>query len=202
MNDSVTDDVLRLLALARSGDRTAIGRLLGSYRGYLSVLARLKSAKRLQSKFDASDVVQETLLHAHRQFAQFRGESERELLGWLRRILSSQLADLIRRYAGTQRRDVRHEEDLHTELDRSSQTLSRIVVSQQSSPSRAAIRREQAVLVADAIGRLPEDHREVIMLRSMHGLTFPEVACRMNRSVGSVEQLWMRALISLRRALE
>ena len=77
MNGSNADDVVQLMALARSGQGNATGQLLEFYRGYLSILARLHCEKRLQSKFDASDAVQETLLQAHCRFSQFQGQTAR-----------------------------------------------------------------------------------------------------------------------------
>src|SRR5262245_16517535 len=67
--------------------------------------------------------------------------------------------------------------------------------------SRQAARRERAVLLADALGRLPEHYREVIILSHLEGLSFPEVARRMGRSVDGVKNLWARALGQLRRSL-
>ena len=74
-------------------------------------------------------------------------------------------------------------------------------MAQQSSPSQQASRREQAVLLADALAELPADYREVIVLRHLEGLTFPQVAQRMGRTLDSVEKLWMRALVQLRQLL-
>ena len=70
-----------------------------------------------------------------------------------------------------------------------------------SSPSREAVRREQAVLVADALEQLPTHYREVIILRHLEGLKFSEVAQRMERSVNSVKKVWVRAFSDLRCAL-
>ena len=56
---------------------------------------------------------------------------------------------------------------------------------------------KQAVL--DALQRLPEDYREVLILRHLEGLTFPEVARRMERTQDSVEKLWLRGLARLRK---
>ena len=108
---------------------------------------------------------------------------------------------MIRHYVGAKRRDVRLERELGVELDESSRVLDQGLVAPHSSPSQQAARREQAVLLADALGRLPEDYREVIILRQMEGLSFPDVACRMSKTVKSVEKLWMRALARLRRVL-
>ena len=197
----MTADPEHLLQEARAGDAATLGRLLELYRRYLALLARVQIGQRLQGKVDASDLVQETFLEAHRHFARFRGASEAEVVRWLRQILAAKLADLLRRYLGTQGRDVRLERDIEDAFDRSSVLLDRGLVAPQSSPSQQAARREQAVLLADALGELPDDYREVLVLRHLEGLTFPEVARRMGRSLDSVEKLWMRALARLRQVL-
>jgi RNA polymerase sigma-70 factor (ECF subfamily) len=189
------------MPLARAGQADALGRLLELYRNYLELLARLQIGRRLQSKVDAADVVQETFLDAHAAFAEFRGSTERELVAWLRQVLACNLASLIRRYFGTQRRDVHLERQLAADLDQSSQALDRGFVAATTSPSQQAEQREQAVLLADALGRLPPDYREVIILRQLEGLSFLEVAQHMRRSQESVKKLWVRALIRLRGVL-
>jgi RNA polymerase sigma-70 factor (ECF subfamily) len=156
----------------------------------------------LQGKVDASDLVQEAFLGAYRDFPQFRGKTEQEFLGWLRQILASLLANLVRHYQGTQRRDVRLERQLAVELDQSSQALDRGLVAPQSSPSQQVIRREQSVELAEALGHLPEESRELLILRHLEGLSFPDVAQRLGRTVDSVKKQWPRALASLRRLLE
>src|SRR5262249_30632567 len=147
------------------------------------------------------DLVQDAFLEAHRYFARFRGTTEAEFVRWLRQILVTRLADLMRRYYGTRGRDVRLERDLALEVDQSSRLLDRSLVAPQSSPSQQAARREQAVLLADALERLPDDYREVLILHHLEECTFPEVARRMGRTVDSVEKLWARALARLRRSL-
>ncbi len=194
-------DPVEMMRLARAGCRAALGQLLELYRNYLRLLARLEINRRLQGKVDASDIVQETFLEAHRDFGQFQGATEAELVGWLRRILASNLANTVRHYCGTKRRDVRLERELASELDRSSRGLESCLAARQSSPSHQAARREEAVLLADALGLLPDDYREVLVLRHLEGLTFPEVSGRMERTLDSVKNLWARALARLRRVM-
>jgi RNA polymerase sigma-70 factor (ECF subfamily) len=187
-----------LLRLAKQGDSPALGRLLESYRAYLTVLARVQIGRRLQGKVDASDVAQEAFLGAYRDFPQFRGSTEKELLGWLRGILASLLANLVRHYQGTKRRDVRLERQLGLELDQSSQALDRSLVAEESSPSQQVMRREQSVVLAEALAGLPEEWRELLILRHLEGLTFPEVAQRLGKTLDSVKKQWVRALAALR----
>lgn len=171
---------------------------LEAHRDYLTVLARMQIGRRLQGKVEASDVVQETLLHAVRDLGRFRGTSDKELAGWLRQILAARLADLVRHYCGTQGRNVRLERALEIELDQSSQVLDRGLVAPPSSPSQHAVRKEQASWVAEALERLPENYREVLLLHHLEECDFHEVARRMGRSVEAVKKLWARALARLR----
>jgi RNA polymerase sigma-70 factor (ECF subfamily) len=190
-----------LLAQARAGDAAALGQLLERYRPYLGVLARVQIGRRLQRKVEEADLVQETFLEAHRGFPRFRGASEGELVQWLRQILAARIAMLVRHYFGTQRRNAELERELADDLDESSRLITAAFVASGTSPSLGAARREQAVLLADALARLPDDYRQVISLRHVEGRTFPDVARVMGRSVDAVEKLWARALVQLRRLL-
>jgi len=188
-----------VLDLARR-DSGNLGRLLDGYRNYLTMLAQLQVGDRLQGKLDASDLVQETFLEAHQEFPAFRGKTERELIAWLRKILASKVTATVRRFCDAQRRDVDLERRLHEIMDRTSQIARNLAMSQ-TSPSEIAARRERAVLLADALAAMPVDYRQVILLRDLRELSFPEVAQRMGRSADAVRKLWVRALGDLHRLL-
>lgn len=190
-----------LIRAARDGGEPAFGRLLSRYENYLALLARVEVGRRLQGKLDPADLVQDTFLEAHRHFAGFRGATEPEFAAWLRQILAGVLANTLRRYFGTQARDPRVEQDLRAAVEQSSAVLAAQFAAPGPSPSDAAARREEAVLFADAIARLPEDYREVITLRHVEGLPFAAVAERMGRSLDSVEKLWVRAVGRLKQAM-
>lgn len=196
--EGCVSDPEKLLSRALTGEQHSLGELLEVYREYLTLLARLQIGRRLQGKVDAADLVQETFLEAHRNWKRFRGTSEAELLAWLRRILAARIVDVLRRYLGSKGRDVRLERELAQELERSSRHLDAGLLAKQESPSKQLSRREQGVLLADALARLPEDYREVLILRHLEGLTFPGVSQRMGRTLDSVKKLWMRALDRLR----
>lgn len=198
---STVDESEALLRLAKTGNDSARGPLFERYRHYLHLLAQLHIGPHLRSKVDAADVVQETYLNAHRDFARFAGRSRGEFVQWLRRILAANLARTMRTFLGTRARDARLERDLVVELDKSSVILDRGLVARDSSPSHKAVRHEQALVLADALARLPENYRHVLILRHLEGLTFPQVAAEMERTIDSVKKLWTRALAQLRHAL-
>jgi RNA polymerase sigma-70 factor (ECF subfamily) len=190
-----------LLARARDGDVTALGQLLELYRNYLRILARTQADGALRARLDPSDLVQETLLEAYRDFPRFAGGTEKELMAWLRRILVRNLADQIKRHK-TQGRDSKRQESLEGLLERSSAEAQEALARDISTPSVRALRREQAVLLADALAQLPPDYREVILLRNLQKLPFDAIAGRMNRSSGAVRMLWARALERLSLLME
>ncbi|HJT33479.1 MAG TPA: sigma-70 family RNA polymerase sigma factor [Pirellulales bacterium] len=198
----MTTDPAQLLDDAQHGSETAKGSLLETYRPYLELLARVEVGRRLQTKIDAADVVQETFLEAHRNFRLFRGGSEAEFTAWLRGILSGRIANLVRHYLGTQSRDLRREQGMNIDLDQSSRAIDQGFFALQSTPSQHVAQREQGVILAEALARLPVDYREVVILRHFEELSFPEVASRMARTVDSVQKLWVRALASLRQTME
>lgn len=179
----------------------AQGEVLLRYESWLKLLARMSIGSRFQGKFSGSDIVQQTLLEACRDLHQFRGTSEPELLVWLRKILAHVFAHEMRRYAGTQQRDLDREVSLDATIRQSSQRLGDLLAESGSSPSMRAERHEQELRLADVLARLPDDYREVVVLRNLEGLSHEEVARRMNRNVGAVRMLWVRALTQLRRAL-
>ena len=199
--DSVSNsDVEVLICCARGGCADSLGRLLELYRRYLSLVAQLQlSDGMIQAKLSPSDVVQETFMYANQAFPNFAGCSEGELIAWLRSILASQLA-MQQRHFRTQRRNVNLERQLEFELEGSSTMLSGMI-DRGKSPSQSAVRRERAVILADALAHLPDDYRDVLVLRHLRGQTFPEVARQMDRSLDSVKGLWQRAVKQLREQL-
>lgn len=187
---------------ARSGDTAALGELVERYRGYLGLLVRLRLDDELRAKVSASDIVQQSLFEAVRDYHSYRGNSEAELAAWLRSIVARNLADTVRRYCTAQQRDVRLERSLERDLAASSVALERAFVNPSSSPSQRASERERAVLLADALAKLPEAYREVVIRRHFEGRSFPDVAREMGRSLDSVKNLWFRAFDQLRQLLK
>jgi RNA polymerase sigma-70 factor, ECF subfamily len=137
-----------------------------------------------------------------RALPQFRGGTEKELTAWLRQILAHALAHEIRRYRGARKRDLEREVPLDRQLTQTSLRLGDLLPAAGSSPSRVLIRRERQVLLAQALERLPDDSREVIVLRNLEGLSHDEVAQRMGRTTGAVRMLWVRALARLRQEVQ
>jgi RNA polymerase sigma-70 factor (ECF subfamily) len=195
-----TDDFERRLLLARGGDASALGQVLEACRGYLLLIARRQLEPDLQAKGGASDLVQETFFEAQRDFAQFHGGSEAELLAWLRRLLLNNLANFSRSYRSTVKRAVGREVPL--EPDGSNNEPDRGLAAGDPSPSSLAAQNEQAQALWEALARLPDDHRQVIQLRYLEERSFEEIGRLMNRSSDAARKLWARAMERLRQEWE
>jgi RNA polymerase sigma-70 factor (ECF subfamily) len=171
------------------------------YRDYLLLLVRLQLGPGLHAKLDASDVVQQAILHAHERRTQFRGGTEAEWLAWLRKILANALAAAARRLHA-QARDPARERSLDAELEHSTSRLERVLAADQTSPSERVVRGEELLRLAHAIARLPEDQRRVVELHYLKGLTVADVAQQIGRTRPAAVGLLFRGLKRLRELLD
>jgi RNA polymerase sigma-70 factor (ECF subfamily) len=188
------------LADARAGSDEALGQALEACRGYLLVVAQRELDPELRAKGGASDLVQETFLKAHRHFARFRGDSEDELLAWLRRLLLNNLADFRAQFREAGKRRITREVAL--DAGGSSAERGKGLVGTESSPSSVAMEHEHAEALARTLGRLPADYRLVLRLRHEEGRPFEEIGKMMGRSADAARKLWARAVERLQQEWE
>jgi RNA polymerase sigma-70 factor (ECF subfamily) len=170
---------------------------LERFRAYLRLLARLRLDPRLRGKLDPSDLVQETLLQAHKALGQFRGRTPAEMAAWLRQILARNLAHAVRDL-GRGKRDVNRERSLEAALDESSSRLEAWLAADQSSPSQRAERNEQLLRLAEAVEKLTDAQREAVELQYWQGWSLAEIGRHMGRSPAAVAGLLHRGLEQLR----
>jgi RNA polymerase sigma-70 factor (ECF subfamily) len=190
-----------LIEGARRGDAECRNRLFALCRSYLGFVARSEVETWLRRKVDASDLVQETMLEACRDFERFEGCTEKEWLAWLRKILAHNAADFVRRYRGTAKRAAGREVPLRDPGDSLSPGAAE-PAAPQDTPSQEFLQLDTELRVTAALSELPADYQEVIILRNLQRLPFGEVAQRMGRSRPAVQMLWMRAIRKLQEVLE
>ena len=193
-------NVSELIELARRGDPEGRERLFELCRGYLGFVARCQVESWLRVKVDASDLVQQTMLEAHRDFNGFQGSSEKEWLAWLRKILSHNAADFVRHYRGTAKRQAGREVRFCDPAD----TVARGApepAAPGATPSQEFLRLDNELRMTAALADLPPDYQEVIVLRNLQRLPFNDVAERMGRSRPAVQMLWMRAIKKMQEVL-
>jgi RNA polymerase sigma-70 factor (ECF subfamily) len=198
--DKPPRDAAQYLPAARAGSREALGQALEICRGYLLHVANQGLDQDLRAKGGASDLVQETFLEAQRDFDRFLGSSEQELLAWLRLLLLHNVANFTRRYRGTDKRSVGREVGLEGAESPAGRTGE--LATDTPSPSREAMAHEQAENIKQALERLPEDYRRVLVLRNQERRPFGEIGPLLGRSAEAARRLWARAVERLQRELE
>jgi RNA polymerase sigma-70 factor (ECF subfamily) len=171
-------DRVREIAASSPSEISAMSdRDLEQYRSALLLLARAQLARQRLADVDASDLVQQSLLEAHRDGPHFTGRTAEERFAWLRKILHHNFLDACAK-ARAAKGDIARKV-LEADLTASFVGLDELLVAAQSSPSERAMRNEQLTRLAEALEQLPEQQREAVLLRHIVGLTLREVGERM-----------------------
>ena len=170
------------------------------YRSYLHVLARAQLHPVVRQKLDASDIVQQTLLEAHRDREQFQGGTAAQLAGWLRRILAHNMHNALRDLR-RDKRDVAKERPLDPAIDQSGLDVKAWLAADQATPSEILVGHERLLRLSDGLTSLSEAQSQAIVLRYWQSCSLDEIAERMGRTHASVAGLLHRGLKQLRELL-
>jgi RNA polymerase sigma-70 factor (ECF subfamily) len=193
-NSPLKSDWESLLTAARDGKEDALNEVWTRLRDYLLLMAN-DIGDELNGKFDASDIVQQSLLEAHEGFGRFRGTGETEIRAWLVRLVEHNLIDAGRRFRQTKQRDVRREHSInaydHTsELPAPDKTASSLVR-----------KKELDEELVRAVAQLPERSQQALELRHRQGLSHAEVATELGMTEQNARKLWSRTVEELRHLL-
>lgn len=182
---------------ARKGSREALGQLWQACRNYLLLVANEQLPPEVKGKVGASDLVQETFVKAQQEFDRFHGETEQELLAWLRRILLNTAANVTRSFYGTAKRQVRNEVSLTAAAARGAG-----VTDPAAPPDAQVIAQEDDLQLEQALEQLPEVYRKVIHWRNWERRSFEAIGEQLGRSAEAARKLWARAVEQLQEAME
>lgn len=192
MNES--DAVLvELIHRARNGDREALGELLNGQRDLLRALARQQLDPRLGARLDASDLVQQTCLSVHKRIAEFQGDEVPQFVAWLKEVHEHNIRNAVRDQLQAQKRAAGREEPL-AERD--------VHAARQTSPSRQAMRGEEAVRLSKALANLPGDEQQALRLRYLEGRTLADVCDEMGLTKDALVWLMKRAMGNVKKQLD
>jgi RNA polymerase sigma-70 factor (ECF subfamily) len=195
------EDVVReLLGRAVNGDQKALADLLTPYRRRLKRMVKLRLNPRLQSRVDASDIIQESLLEATQRLRQYRDGPAMPFFLWLRHIAGQKLIDVHRRHLGTYKRDASLEISLHRGAwpEASCTSLAELLLGRLTSPSQAAIKTELRLRVQEALNSLEPLDREVLALRHFEQLSTAETAAALGIGKSAASSRYVRALKRLK----
>jgi RNA polymerase sigma-70 factor (ECF subfamily) len=189
-----------LVERAQHGDEAASQELLVRFQDRLLRMVAVRLDRRLTARVDPADVVQEALLDAAQNLAEYLRTTPLPYYPWLRQFAWQRLSKLHRHHLGTQRRDAGREESWDGALpDQSAALLARrLLATNGTSPSRQAMRSELRERVQAALAKLSDRDREVLVLRHLEQMTTPEIAATLAISEAAVKKRHVRALERLR----
>lgn len=190
------DTTNQLVRRAKLGDEKAVEQLFAAHRGYLRKLIDLRMGKELAQRLDASDVVQETQMRAIERLSAYLENQEIEFRLWLRSQALDRIVELRRFHLGSAKRAVHREAKLSR--DSSAMLVRRLCG---DSPSEQVIRRETIQAVQEAIQRLREGDRELLLLRHFEGLSNNETAQVLGIEPATASKRFGRVLLKLHQQL-
>ena len=194
------DDLLRS---ARAGDNTALAALFTHYRERLRRMIHLRLDRRLTGRVDASDILQDVYLEVRKRMASGGADPNLPFFLWLRLVTGQKLTDLHRRHLGTRMRDAGMEITLHRGAmpAASSASLAAQLLGTMTSPTQAAVRAEQRLIVQEALSGLDPIDREILVLRHFEHLSNDEAALALGLKRSTASQRYVRALMRLKDVL-
>lgn len=201
MTDIDETNTEQLIQKARDGDTDAVDQLFERHRRRLRGMVDVRMDARLGRRVDPSDVVQETLVVAYKRLDDFLANRPLPFYPWLRGLAWNHLVDLHRRHVGSQKRSMDREAYLGIN-DNSALMLVGQLSASSMSPSQKLMRKELKQRVMETLDAMPEDQREIIVMRHLEGMSVDEIAAAMDMPSGTVMSRHFRGLQAMRRILD
>ena len=178
-----------LVARAKRGDQDAFAQLVETNQNKIYSLAYRMAG----NPEDAADLAQEAFLRAWRTLPSFQGDSS--FSTWLYRLTSNLCIDFLRK----EKR--RKSAVAVASLDDEESAAPTDVPDHRFNPEQELERKELRDAVGQALLKLSDEHRQVLILRELDGLSYAEIAERLNLGEGTVKSRIARARLSLRNIL-
>lgn len=198
-----SDETQQLIINAKAGDEAAAGELLNRHRESLRRMVEMRFDRRIQGRVDASDIVQEVMLDANRRLNDYLANPVMPFHLWLRQMAKDRLIDAHRRHRGSHKRSVDREQGMQSpgDMDRSTLELAAQLCDPELTPAAAATMHELQRRFQDAIERLEDNDREIVLMRHFEQLSNQDVAAALNLSEPAASMRYLRAMRKLRAML-
>jgi RNA polymerase sigma-70 factor (ECF subfamily) len=178
---------VELVRRARDGDRQALDRLFARYVPILRRWAQGRLPRWARDLVDTDDMIQDALMGTFRNVAAFTPRHDGALAAYLRNALHNRIRDEVRKVHGRPGRE----------------SLDDRTRDEGASPLEEAIGGEALARYEEALGRLPEQDRELILARIEMGLGYQEVAAATDRpSADAARMAVSRALVRLAKEMD
>jgi len=186
-----------LVALAKEGDQTALNQLCCVYGERVRRIIRFRLDRKLRSKLDSVDVVQDVLLLAMGGLKDFTYRSEGDFLRWLSRIAENKIRDIFDEFH-TEKRDIRKEIPFKEQRRNTGGTISAALGPMRApTPSVIMYKKEALDRLEKALDKLKPEYKQVVVLKRIEGLSYDEIGDRLGKTAKAVSMLMYRAMTAL-----
>ena len=193
---------LELLQQAKQGDAQAVDALLARHREPVRRMIDLRLDPAIVQRVDASDVVQDVLLEASQRLADYIRDPRLPFGLWLRQMAQDRIIDLHRRHRVARRRSLdREQQRPGLAADKSSLELMAQLRDSELTPAAASLRKELHERFIEAIDRMEDEDREILLMRHFEQLTNSQAADLLGLSQPAAGMRHLRALRRLRELL-
>lgn len=197
MRDSFDSNTRQLIAFAKNGDELALNQLCSVYAERVKWMVRIRMNKKMRSKLESMDLVQEVLINALSGLEDFTYQNEGDFVRWLSKITENAFYDnLDKLYAGKRdiRKEVRFDECISSNTGKFTGTPGPIDA---TTPSTIMSRREDFARLEKAIDKLKPKYRKVILLAKIEQLSYNQIGEKLGVSAAAVKMLVSRAVVEL-----
>jgi len=187
----------RLVALAQGGDEAALDDLITRYLDRLRRIVRIRMGSGLAARMEVDDVVQETMLMASQEIGGLQVRSQASILQWLSKIALNRIRDANKYFGAAKRAAPTVPLRGGDGCDSSAGGVD--PAADETRPGERVERDEVTRILDEAVARLADDDREVVLRRDYEGADWDEIAEQLGRTPGATRKLHQRAWIRLRR---
>lgn len=193
-----------LIVQAKDGDASAVNELMDRHRNSIRQLVRMRLDQKIQKRIDVSDVVQDVLVEANRRLQRYLENPVMPFHLWLRQIAKDRIIDAHRRHRVSAKRSVDREQQMLAPrgYDQSSIQLASMLGDPKLTPAAAALQKEMARKVEEAISKLEEKDCEIIIMRHYEHLSNQEIGQILGLTEPAASMRYLRAVRRLKKILQ
>ncbi|HUR54945.1 MAG TPA: sigma-70 family RNA polymerase sigma factor [Gemmataceae bacterium] len=196
----MNDDDDTLIARIRAKDAAALAEFITQRRPALLAFVERRLGAALRGKAEPDDVVQTLTVKALGELPK-TDFTTLEPFGWLCHLAEQCIVDLHRHFSAGKRASAR-EMPGNVPVGEGSQHLVALLAASMTTPTQAVVRNEREQRLLDALATFPEEHREVLRLRYVDGLSTKDIAAKVGKTDVAIRVLLSRLIHRLQELLE